>query len=82
VARKFGYQPGDLIYYQEPNRDLDDGLVLLTSDADVIRMAKVHLGHKLVLLYTVSFAIDGEEVGSDVGEGDEERRMEVINDPY
>lgn len=89
VARKFGYQPGDLIYYREPNRDLDDGLVLLTSDADVIRMAKVHLGHKLVLLYTVSFAIDGEEVGSDVGEGDEvedsddeERRMEVINDPY
>jgi hypothetical protein len=39
--------------------------------------------------YTLSFAIDGEEVGSDVGEGDEvedsddeERRMEVINDPY
>jgi hypothetical protein len=48
VVRKFGYQPGDLIYYWEPNRDLDDGLVLLTSHADVIKMAEVHLGHKLV----------------------------------
>jgi hypothetical protein len=89
VVRKFGYQPGDLIYYREPDRDLDDGLVLLTSDADVIRMAEVHLGHKLVLLYTVSFTNAGDEVGSDVGEGDEvedsgdeERRMKVINAPY
>jgi hypothetical protein len=52
-------------------------------------MAEVHLGHKLVLLYIVSFAIGSEEVGSGGGEGDEvedigdeERRMKVINDPY
>jgi hypothetical protein len=86
VVRKFGYH---LIYYREPDRDLDDGLVLLTSDADAIRMAEVHLGHKLILLYTISFANAGDEVGSDVGggdevedSGDEERRMKIINDPY
>jgi hypothetical protein len=81
VVRKFGYQPGDLIYYREPDRNLDDGLVLLTSDADVIRMVEVHLGHKLVLLYNVSFVNVGE--GDEVeGSGDEERRMKIINDPY
>jgi hypothetical protein len=89
VARKFGYKPGDLVYYRIPGRELDDGLVLLTSDEDVVRMAEVYLGHTLVVLYTVSFADVGAKVGANEGEGsyiaesgNEVRRMKVINDPY
>jgi len=39
VVRKFGYQSSDLVYYREPGKELDDGLVLLTSDEEVVRMA-------------------------------------------
>jgi hypothetical protein len=79
------------VYYRIPGRELDDGLVLLTSDEDVVRMVEVLLGHTLVVLYTVSFADAGVEVGASEGEGegeddaesgDEEMRMKVINDPY
>jgi hypothetical protein len=87
IVKKFGYQPGDLIYYREPGKELDDGLVFITSDED--RMTMFFLGHKLVVLYTVSVANAIDEVGPNVGEvakvedsDDEERRMNVINDPY
>jgi hypothetical protein len=53
IVTKFGYQPGDLVYYREPGKELNDELVLLTSDEDVVKMADVFLGHKLVVLYTV-----------------------------
>jgi hypothetical protein len=86
IVKKFGYQVGDLVYYREPGKELDDGLVLLTSDKDVLKIAEVYLGHKLVILYMMSFANDGDEVVPNVGEdedsGDEERRRKVINDPY
>jgi hypothetical protein len=87
VVRKFGYQPSDLVYYRELGKELDDGLVLLTFDKEVVRMAEVFLGHKLVTLYMVSFANVGDEVGPNVGEdedsGDgERRRRRVIHDPY
>jgi hypothetical protein len=89
MARKFGYQPGDLVYYRIPERELDDGLVLLPSDEDVVRMAEVLLGHTLVVLYTVSFADAnadakvGANEGKDVAKsGNEEMRMKVINDLY
>jgi hypothetical protein len=89
VARKFRYQSGDMVYYRISERELDDGLVLLTSDEDVVKMAEVYLGHTLVILYTVSFADVGAEVGANEGEGEEvaergneERRMKVINDTY
>jgi hypothetical protein len=89
IVKKFGYQLGDVIYYREYNKELDDGLVLITSDDDVVRMAECFLGHKLVVLYTMSFAHDVDEVGTNVGEvdedegsDDEERMRTVINDPY
>jgi hypothetical protein len=28
VVKKFGYHPGDLVYYCEAGKELDDGLVL------------------------------------------------------
>lgn len=90
VVKKFGYRPSDLVYYREPYKELDDGLVLLTSNEDVVKMADTFLGEKLVMLYTVSFANVGDEVVCpNVGEGeegensgDEERMMKVLNDPY
>jgi hypothetical protein len=47
-----------------------------------------YLGHKLVVLYTVSFAHDVDKVGTNVGEvegdkgSDDEGRRTSINDPY
>jgi hypothetical protein len=68
---------------------LDDGLVLISSDDDVVRMVECFLGYKIVVLYTVSFAHDVDEVGTNVGEveddeggDDEERRRTIINDPF
>jgi hypothetical protein len=66
VVKKFGYQPSDLIYYHEPSKELDDGLILITFDENVIKMAEVFLGHKLVVLYTVSFTNTVDEVGPNV----------------
>jgi hypothetical protein len=88
--KKFGYQPVDLVYYREPYKELDDGLVLLTYDEDVIKMADAFLGEKLVMLYMVSFANVGDEVVCpNVGEGEEgensgneEMTSKVLNDPY
>lgn len=75
VVKKFGYQPGDLIYYREPGKELDDRLVLMTFNEDVVKMAEVFLGHKLVVV---------DEVCLNVGEveEDEERRRKAINDQY
>lgn len=57
VVTKFGYHRGDLVYYCEAGKELDDGLVLLTSNEDVVKMADVFLGQKLVVLYTIAFQI-------------------------
>lgn len=54
-------------------------------------MTEVYLGHTLIILYTVSFVDAGAEVGGNESEGEgedvaesgnEEKRMNVINDPY
>jgi hypothetical protein len=91
IVRKFGYQPGDLIYYREPDKELDDGLVLITSDDDVVKMADYFEGHKVVVLYTVSFADANEQVDANAGEvaededessDYEERTRKIINDPF
>jgi hypothetical protein len=89
IVKKFGYQLGDVIYYREYNKELDDGLVLITFDDDVVRMAECILEHKLVVLYTVSFAHDDYKVCTNVGEveedegSDDEERMRIfIDDPY
>jgi hypothetical protein len=38
IFNSFGYQQGDMIYYLQPDKSLDDGLVLLMSDDSVVRM--------------------------------------------
>lgn len=89
IVKIFEYHASDLVYYSEAGKELEDGLVLLTSDEDVIKMADVFLGHNLVVLYTVDFSNFADELVPNVGEveegedsGVEESRMTVVNDPY
>lgn len=89
VVTKFGYHTGDLVYYCEAGKELEDELVLLTTDEDVVKMADVFLGHKLVMLYTVAFSNYADELvpnENEVEEGEdsgvEKMRMKVVNDPY
>lgn len=55
VVEFYGYGSGNLIYYNIPNKRLDKGLILLSSDHDVLEMVEHHIGHGLVELYLVSF---------------------------
>jgi hypothetical protein len=61
ILNSFGYQQGDMIYYLQPDKSLDDGLVLLTSDDSVVRMIKYLQRCKplilTVVLYIVSYHI-------------------------
>ncbi|XP_059431573.1 histone chaperone cia1-like [Corylus avellana] len=85
IVKRFRYQLGDLIYYLQPDKELDDGLVLLTCDDDIVRMSEIFIGHKVVVLYTVAFGHGNEEVcANDEDEpcDDDERRMAVINDLF
>jgi hypothetical protein len=82
IVKKFGYQLGDLIYYLQPSKLLDDGLVLLTCDADVLRMTKVITGSPVVVLYIVAFGHSDEEEDDEVNDVDERRRNKIINDPF
>ncbi|KAB8849522.1 hypothetical protein FH972_026766 [Carpinus fangiana] len=84
IVKKYGYQPCDLIYFLQPNKSLNDELVLLTCDDDILRMNEFLKGHTVVVLYTVAFGHGDEkedEPSDDEKEG-ERRRNKVINDPY
>jgi hypothetical protein len=78
VVESYGYSPGDLIYYNIPNKRLDERLRLLSSDHDVLEMVEHHIGHGLVELYSVSFGgvdIDVDERGEE-DSVDEEKEEE------
>jgi hypothetical protein len=57
VCKEYRYRDGDLIYYRLPDKSLDEGLRLISSDHDVQEMVKHHVGHGLVELYLVSYGI-------------------------
>jgi hypothetical protein len=67
-VEQYGYSPGDLIYFRDPDKNLVEGLYLISLDYDVAYMACKHVGTPIVELYLVSFQDDG---GGD-GETDEE----------
>uniref|UniRef100_A0A2N9EY34 SWIM-type domain-containing protein n=1 Tax=Fagus sylvatica TaxID=28930 RepID=A0A2N9EY34_FAGSY len=46
ILGKYGYQRGDLIYYKLTDMSLDNGLVLLKTDADVLKMVDAHKTEK------------------------------------
>ena len=57
ILGKYGYQRGDLIFFKLIHMSLDNGLVLLKTDNDVLKMVDAHKTEKfVVVLYTVSVA--------------------------
>jgi hypothetical protein len=81
VVESYGYGHGDLIYYNIPNKRLDERLRLLSSDHDVLEMVEHHIRHGLVELYLVSFGgvdvdvdVHGEEDSVDEEEEEEYKR--------
>ncbi|KAB1216001.1 hypothetical protein CJ030_MR4G024554 [Morella rubra] len=66
VVKPFGYKAGDLIYYKQPTKNLDEGLQLVLSNHDVLEMVKCHEGESVIVLYVVSF--DDSGVGTNIDE--------------
>lgn len=56
IAKNYGYQSGDLIYYLLPGCTLRNGLKLVTSNFDVREMVEAHAGLPIVELYINSFS--------------------------
>jgi hypothetical protein len=90
VVKCYGYSPSDIIYYIIPNKSLDEGLRLLSSDHDVIEMVGHHNGHGVVELYVVGFilydvAVDlpgGEESVDEEYEEEYERNIVYRRYPF
>jgi len=90
VVKCYGYSPGDLIYYRIPNKSLDEGLRLLSSDHDVIEMVGHHIGHGVAELYVVGFILydvpvdlpGGEESVDEEYEEEYERNTVYRRDPF
>jgi hypothetical protein len=83
IVEQYGYNPGDLVYFRDPNQDLVVGLHLVSSNYDVHYMSSVHVENN-VELYIVSFQDDGDgdgEGGEDDGEEDVRGRV-ALNDPW
>ncbi|KAB1212170.1 hypothetical protein CJ030_MR5G001748 [Morella rubra] len=57
IVKTYNYNVGDLIYYKELGKILDEGLRLVSSDHDVLQMVKCHEGEQVVVLYLQSFAV-------------------------
>jgi hypothetical protein len=85
IVRQYGYNPGDLIYFRNPTKDLVDGLQLVSSDYDMAYMVAKHVDTPIVVLYIVYFQNDegrdgeGEDWENDE-EGDDGGRVD-FNDP-
>jgi len=90
VIKCYGYSLGDLIYYKIPNKSLDKGLQLLSSDHDILEMVRHHNGHGIVELYVVGFilydvAVDvpgWEESVDEEYEEEYERNTVYRSDPF
>jgi len=90
VVKCYGYSPGDLIYYRIPNKRLDEGLRLLSSDHNVLEMVGHHNGHGIIELYMVGFILydvtvdvpGGEESVDEEYEEEYERNTVYKSDPF
>jgi len=72
IAKNYGYQSGDLIYYLLLGCTLRNGLKLVTSNFDVREMVEAHAGLPVVELYINSFSEsipdnDDDDYGDDEG---------------
>jgi hypothetical protein len=55
ICKEYCYRAGDLMYFKDPTKSLDDDLHLITSDHDVLFLSTCHTGHVILELYVVSF---------------------------
>ena len=53
--KKYGYKHGDLLYFKIPKKCLVKGLSLISSDFDMLFLARCHEGVPIAELYIVSF---------------------------
>lgn len=86
IVKPYGYNVGDLVYYKEPEKSLNEGLRLISSDHDVLQMVKCHKGEQVIVLYLVSFGANGgvsdiDENDADIDE-ETERRGIGVNDLF
>ena len=92
IMAKYGYHPGDLVYYRHPSLRMHNGLKLLTSDHDVLSMVAALQDQQVAHLYLVSHSrtsvhqssLHDHHVEEDVSEDEEEaeaRRL-GLNDPF
>ncbi|XP_035546580.1 uncharacterized protein LOC118348629 [Juglans regia] len=92
IMAKYGYHPGDLVYYRHPSLGMHNGLKLLTSDHDVLSMVAALQDQQVAHLYLVSHSqtsvhqssLHDHHVEEDVSEDEEEaeaRRL-GLNDPF
>jgi len=81
-VEQYGYNPRDLIYFKDPNKDLVVGLHLVSSDYNVHYMSSVHVENNVVKLYIVSFQDDGDEEGGEDDEDEDVRDRVALNDPW
>jgi hypothetical protein len=82
IAKNYGYQSSDLIYYLLPGCTLRNRLKLITSNFDVREMVEAHASLPIVELYINSFSEsipDNDEENYDDDYGDDERGCSRIN---
>jgi hypothetical protein len=78
ICKDYGYKYGDLIHYKMPDKSLDEGLRLISSDHDVSEMVSQHIGHCLAELYLVSFKAVEVDVEDGNAKEDEEYERIVV----
>jgi hypothetical protein len=83
ICGPYGYNSGDLIYFQEPGKSLAEGLHLITSDHNVLFLVASHKSDNIVHLFVVSFREDIADV-EDCEEDDEDENVARAdrNDPW
>lgn len=86
IVKLYGYNVGDMVYYKEPEKSLNEGLSLISSDHDVLQMVKCHEGEQVIVLYLVSFSANGgvDDIDENDADIDEEtKRCRIgVNDPF
>jgi hypothetical protein len=81
IVEQYRYSPSDLIYFRDLEKNLVEGLDLVSSNYDVSYMACKHVETPIVELYIVSFQDDGGGDGEDDEEEDVGGRVD-LNDPW
>jgi hypothetical protein len=50
IVKKYGYKSGDLVYYVHPSCSIQNGLKLISSDYNVLKMVAAHVDVLVITL--------------------------------